>query len=95
MRINDPRPRELTLALNVWLLAMEISPRGFIVQGSKLFLVNFGAAGFYPVCFDEIGLFCNGNWYKRIRRKLFSSRSANFHGMCQLRYLNLVGFTSV
>jgi thiamine kinase-like enzyme len=35
----------------------DLAPRHFIVQGSKLFLVNFGAAGFYPVCFDEIGLF--------------------------------------
>lgn len=72
----------------------DLAPRHFIVQGSKLFLVDFGAAGFYPTCFDEAGLFRSGNWYKRIRQKLFSQRSANFRGMCHLRYLNLVGFTS-
>jgi thiamine kinase-like enzyme len=38
----------------------DLAPRHFIVQGSKLFLVDFGAAGFYPVSFDEIGLFWNG-----------------------------------
>lgn len=73
----------------------DLNPRHFIVQGSRLFLVDFGAAGFYPVSFDEIGLFRRGSWYKRIRPKLFSSRSANLYTMGHLRYLNEVGFTGM
>jgi hypothetical protein len=71
----------------------DLAPRHFIVRSSKLFLVDFGAAGFYPVSFDEIGLYQRGDWYKRIRRKLFPSPTANFRGLGRLRYLNLVGFT--
>jgi aminoglycoside phosphotransferase (APT) family kinase protein len=73
----------------------DLSPRHFIVQGSKLFLVDFGASGFYPVCFDEAGLCRLGNWSRRIRQKLFPSRSANLRSLRHLRYLNLVGFTGI
>jgi serine/threonine protein kinase len=70
----------------------DLAQRQFIVQGSKLFLVDFGATGFYPSCFDEVGLFSLGRWYDRIRSKLFPSQSANLLGMFWVRRLNQIGF---
>lgn len=70
----------------------DLAQRQFIVQGSKLFLVDFGATGFYPSCFDEVGLLSRGRWYERIRSKLFPSQSANLRGMCWVRRLNQIGF---
>ena len=68
----------------------DLTRRQFIVKNGKLYLLNFGASGFYPKCFEEVALFHCGDWYKKIRSRLFGSRSANLPGMVWARRFNIM-----